>query len=527
MLVVDTAGVIRITNAAARSLPGISAGAAGDTDLSTAVPQWLAAAHREFVAAAAAPPPATAMARGAIGDRIFDAFASWHDDGRAQVTWWLTDVTKSECLSSTLRTERERAAFIAEASTELLSSLNLDRCIEVTARLAAWHLADAAFVITPRIGRRHRIAYGNRQGVVRRDLNIDPTELPGLAEALQGFPPVPSRWIDAAAAPGWLAAEQFGEIGEFGEIVVTALPGHGVPAGALVLLRRTGQAGFSESEEVFARLFAARAGAAISAARLYAEQSAITDTLMRELLPPRRMRLAAAELAARYRSAGDGEPVGGDFYDVHSADDPAAESLVVLGDVCGKGLEAAVLTGKIRNTVHALVSLADDHQRILGILNQVLLTADGNRFVTLVLASVCPAESGARVRLTSAGHLPPMIVRSNGRVEQAATQGSLIGVLDEIHSTTATVLLAPGETCLLYTDGITEALGGPRGDEMLGEQRLYEDLAQCAGIPPEALVERVQMLASEWAAGGERDDMAVVAISAQRHARPVPADGPR
>jgi serine phosphatase RsbU (regulator of sigma subunit) len=75
-------------------------------------------------------------------------------------------------------------------------------------------------------------------------------------------------------------------------------------------------------------------------------------------------------------------------------------------------------------------------------------------------------------------------------------------------------VLAPGETCLLYTDGITEARGGPLGDELFGERRLSRALAECAGMPAEAVVERVQMLAAQWLGTGRHDDMAVVAISA-------------
>ena len=167
----------------------------------------------------------------------------------------------------------------------------------------------------------------------RSRLTIDPDDLPGLGEALQGFPPVRSRWLDPDAAPGWVLPAGFGPVGS---IVVTPLPGHGVPAGALVLLRRGDRASFTASEELFARLFAARAGAAMSAARVLALQASITDTLMRELLPPKLEQIGGVEFAGRYRPARDGERIGGDFYDVHSAITTGSdESPAVLGDVCG------------------------------------------------------------------------------------------------------------------------------------------------------------------------------------------------
>nr|BFE38767.1 PP2C family protein-serine/threonine phosphatase [Actinomadura rugatobispora] len=538
----DAAGSVAQLNDAARLLLGASPGVL----LADAVPRWLAEAHRSLggrrgasgraesggaEAGGAEASGTGSVARGPIGEAVYEAHpmpALGVPGGAASTTWWLIDVTERRRLADELATERRRTAFLAEASSRLLASLNLERCMEVTVRLAARHLADAALVIAPASGRAHPISYcGPGDRFDHRELVVDPAEVPGLDEAMKGFPPVPSRWIDPSAAPDWIARQG---VGEPGAMVVTALPGHGVPAGALVLLRRHGQEAFSDGEEVFARLFAARAGAAMSAARLYAEQASITETLMRELLPPRARELGGVELAARYRPSGDGERVGGDFYDLYPADpqDPGAESLVVLGDVCGKGLEAAVLTGKIRNTLHALLPMAGDHQRVLELLNGTLLNSDTTRFVTLVLASVRRRGAEVRMRLTSAGHSAPLIVRAGGAVEKAPTGGSLIGVLEEITSTTATVSLRPGDTCLLYTDGITEAVGGPLGDEMFGDERLHAELVQCGGMPPEALVERVHMLAAEWVRSGGHDDMAMVALTAPRrvHLSAVGGQGP-
>jgi serine phosphatase RsbU (regulator of sigma subunit) len=265
---------------------------------------------------------------------------------------------------------------------------------------------------------------------------------------------------------------------------------------------------------------------------MFAQQGAITDVLVRDLLPPVLHQVGGVEYAGRYRASQHAERIGGDFYDVHPAadgdDGQGGEALAVLGDVCGKGLEAAVLTGKVRTTLHALLPLAGDHQRVLGLLNNALLTSHDSRFVTLVLASVRRVGAHVRVRLTSGGHLPPLVLRASGEVQEVDTSGTLVGVLPEITSTTADVTLAPGETCLLYTDGITEALGGPMGDEMFGEQRLREALVDCAGMPADAIVEHVHMLASHWVGTGEHDDIAVLAITAPRgrHLTAVDGHGP-
>ncbi len=118
---------------------------------------------------------------------------------------------------------------------------------------------------------------------------------------------------------------------------MTPLPGHGVPAGALVLLRRNASGAFSSEEEVFARIFAARAGAAMSAARLYAEQSSLAHTLMQDLMPPVLRRVAGVEFAGGYRPSKNNERIGGDFYDVHPAADETEASSPCWATCAAKG----------------------------------------------------------------------------------------------------------------------------------------------------------------------------------------------
>lgn len=501
-----------------------------------AVP-WLLDAHRAVVArerrtdvASGAVSGAGGAGGGVTAGQELEAHPSVRPDG--SVVWWLVEAGDRALADRELRLEHDRSALLAEVSGALLSTLNPDRCLELTARQAAAHLADAAVVVAPGGGRRVRFVSCVRGGEpVHERVVADPAEVPGLAEALQGFPPVPSRWIDPASCPEWLIPASFGGTAGgggqadgsgasgVGAVAVIPLPGHGVPAGALVLLRGAGQGAFSESEEVFARLFAGRAGAAVSAAVMYADQTAVTSLLMRELLPPRLEHLAGVDFAGGYRAAEERERIGGDFYDVHPAAEPGEETLAVLGDVCGKGLEAAVLTGKIRNTLHALLPLAGDHERLLNLLNRALLTSHHTRFATLVLASVRREADAVRLRLSAAGHPAPFVVRADGRVEAAETAGTIVGVMPRVTTVTAEVRLAPGEACVLFSDGVTEARGGPLGGEMFGEERLRDALAECAGLPAEAIAERVQMLAAQWVGSRRHDDMAVLVVAAPRGAR--------
>jgi serine phosphatase RsbU (regulator of sigma subunit) len=520
VLVVDRTGVVQACSESVTSvLPGIAVGAT----LIESAPQWLARAHTELAALDRLPGAALPDASGVVGDRALDARPTPLEDGG--LAWWLIDDTgrlMREAEAALVR-ERERAAFLDEASAVLMASLNFDRCMEATVRMASRHLADAAVVIAPQAGGQVPLVCGTTDTVEHRLIEADPTDVAGLSEALRGFPPVPSRWIDPTTVPAWLIPEDFE--GHVGSVVVTPLPGHGVPAGALMLLRRDSAGVFSDGEEVFARLFAARAGAALSAARLYAEQASITRTLMQELLPPQLHRLHGIELAGGYRASEDSAAIGGDFYDVHPAASPDDETLVVLGDVCGKGLDAAVMTGKVRNTLQALAPLAEDHAGVLRLLNTALQSPDDARFVTLVLASVARRDGQVSLRLTSAGHLAPLIVRNDGRVEEADTGGTLIGAVPQIRSRTFETSLAPGETCVLFTDGVTEAHGGPLGTEMFGEKRLIDALRHCAGMPADAVVERVMMLTSQWVNQQAHDDTAVVAITAPRGAHLSAVDG--
>ncbi|MFC1436613.1 PP2C family protein-serine/threonine phosphatase [Streptacidiphilus sp. N1-3] len=502
---------VRLHNQGARALfPAL-----GDSDTFTArtVAPWLVRAQEQGLAAV----------DGAVRDRVFRATAQQLPGDCTG--WLLTDVTAERAAVQRLSDERARTRFLVDASSKLLASLNQRRCLLVTAELAATKLADAAVLVTPDRGRRVAVTRMVRGGKAERlSLTVDIDQVPGLSEALAGFPPVPSRWISPDLAPDWLVPDGFGDLGS---LVVTPLPGNGVPAGALILLRRTGQAGFDEDEELFARIFAARAGSAISAAVLYAERTETTSILQRALIPPPITRLEGIDLSSSYRPARSVDLIGGDFYDVHpplratgTGDEAAVgagETLVMLGDVCGKGTGAAILTGKIRNTLAALRRLQPDHGELLQLLNATLLDEHDTQFVTLVLAGVLPVENGRlRLRLTSAGHPIPMIIRVDGTVEAAETRGTLIGAVPDTTSTTWTTLLQPGEACLLYSDGVTEARGGPTGREMFGDHRLRRTLAECTAMPVEAVVEHVALRTSQWLGGGEHDDIALLAIGAPR-----------
>ena len=471
--------------------------------------------------ATAAPLPALARATAAGDDTFTDVHAGRQLLGRRRrlgddhYGWYLRDCTEDLERAAALTAERARTAFLAEAGRRLSASLHQRRCVRTTVELAVSHLADAAVVVLPADRRQAewmRLVEGGAvdDGMLREKVLA---EVPGLVEALGGFPPIPSRWLDAAQAPAWLLPEDFGPIGA---LLVTPLPGNAEPAGALILARRGAGAEFSAEDEILARIFAARAGAAISAAALYREQVDTTAILQADLLPPELPQPDGVELVGSYQAAREALRIGGDFYDVFGPTGRSSDTVIALGDVCGKGPEAAVLTGKVRQTLRALRLMEAEPDAMLHVLNQALLQSGRqHRFVTLVVGSIARAEHGrVRLCLASGGHPPPLVLRGDGTVEEVPTSGTLIGVVPQTVVRPATVELAPGELCLLYSDGLTEARGGATGDEHYGEARLREALSSCCGMPGAATVERVRQLVSDWVHGGVRDDIAMLAVRA-------------
>ncbi|MFJ6694878.1 PP2C family protein-serine/threonine phosphatase [Streptomyces sp. NPDC091272] len=501
VVMLDGAGLVRLLNESARDLfPGLRE---ADAMCAPRVPDWLARAQYEQLA----------FAQGAVGAREMAARRMPLPDGH--VAYLLDDVTLELVWQRRWQEERDRAEFLARASARLLTTLNWHRSVQAVAELAGERMADAAVVIAGNGDRRLRLTSAVDGRLVDERLLTEPVgEVPGLADALAGFPSVPARCVAPAAVPGWLVPDGFGPLGS---VVVTPMPGNGVPAGALVLLRRTRTPAFNEDEEVFSRVFAARAGAALSAAALYADRAETTAVLQRSLLPPVLRRSSGLDLAATYRASRATDLIGGDFYDVHPGSGPGGETFLVLGDVCGKGARAAVLTGKIRNTLSALRHLESDHHRLLELLNATLLEETDSRFATMVLAGATPLSHGdVALRLTAAGHPAPLIVRADGTVDEAPTRGTLIGALPEITTRTCHTVLRAGDTCLLYSDGVTEARGGPGGAELLGEERLRATLADCARLPVEAVIERVENLTTQWLGTREHDDIALLGIAAPR-----------
>jgi serine phosphatase RsbU (regulator of sigma subunit) len=271
----------------------------------------------------------------------------------------------------------------------------------------------------------------------------------------------------------------------------------------------TGERGlrYEERDVTLVQELANRAATAVENARLYAERAHIARTLQRSLLPPVLPDIPGVEVAARFRPAGEGYDVGGDFYDVFNTG--GAGWGVVIGDVCGKGPEAAALTGLARHTLRAAAMQEDAPSRILELLSEAIMAQrSDSEFCTAAYGRLELGSVGARMTVASGGHPLPLLLTGEGRVEQVGISGTLLGSVPSARLVDHVLDLRPGSALVFYTDGVIEA-GKPRGSFGIGGLRSV--LASCAGLGAQEIAERID----NAVVGLERtpaDDVAVLVL---------------
>ena len=257
-----------------------------------------------------------------------------------------------------------------------------------------------------------------------------------------------------------------------------------------------------------AETIASRAALHIRNAQLYTERSHIAHTLQASLLPYALPDVPHLEVAARYQAAGDQNEVGGDFYDVYPGEDGSWWALI--GDVTGKGPEAAAITSLARHTLRSGAAHDASPAANLRMLNRAMLAdTSSTSFATVVCARFQPEAGRVRVALAVGGHPPPLLLHADGRLEMVDVEGTLVGALPAPSFSDVEVELEGGDLLLLYTDGVIE-LRTP--DPGYGERRLHETVAGQAGRPVEEVLEAV--LASTVDARGRRprDDVALLGL---------------
>jgi serine phosphatase RsbU (regulator of sigma subunit)/anti-sigma regulatory factor (Ser/Thr protein kinase) len=251
---------------------------------------------------------------------------------------------------------------------------------------------------------------------------------------------------------------------------------------------------------------ARRAALAIDNARIHDERRKVARTLQQSLLPPVLPVVAGIGIAAEYVPTGS--EVGGDFYDVVPL--PDGGWLVVVGDVSGKGVQAATVTGLVRDVIRILVDDGKPMAEVLWRVNRTLVQRGGGRYCTLAMASVQVATDGALdVALHLAGHDRPVLVRADGKASFIGDGGTALGLLEAISSPETTVRLEPGDAVIFFTDGVTERR---RGRELFGTERLKDAAVPLAGYSADVVAARLRAATIGFSVEEPRDDIAILVL---------------
>jgi serine phosphatase RsbU (regulator of sigma subunit) len=287
----------------------------------------------------------------------------------------------------------------------------------------------------------------------------------------------------------------------------------GRPIGVMTFAAAESGRRYGPQDLATAEQLAGRAALAINNARLFEERDHIARVLQQSLLPPELPPIVGVELAARYQASGSAFDVGGDFYDAFDTGDGVWG--LVIGDVCGKGPEAAGVTGLARHTVRAAAMNQGRPSEILATLNEAMVRQQNDaRFCTVAYVRLKSDTRSTRATICCAGHPLPLVLRSDGAVETVGRAGTLLGIFPDPELTDSAVDLAPGDALVLFTDGVIEAHGAD-GDS--AEERLRETLARCAGMSAARIAETIEGAVVQGRSAPTRDDIAIlVAKVAQR-----------
>jgi sigma-B regulation protein RsbU (phosphoserine phosphatase) len=249
-------------------------------------------------------------------------------------------------------------------------------------------------------------------------------------------------------------------------------------------------------------------GMFIERTRLLEEHSYIARTLQESLLPPTLPEIARVEVGTRYHAAGEANEVGGDFYDLFQMAE--GEWAAVIGDVKGKGPDAAAMIGLARHTLRAGAMRESDHTRVLTTLNEALSMEGGEDSIcTALLATIRPFDDDVEVEVTSAGHPLPLVLRADGAVETVGTPGTLVGAVSDLELSPERVSLATGDALVLFTDGVFEA---GTGADRFGHGRLEALLRECRGAAASEVAGRIERDVLDFQGGEATDDLAVMVL---------------
>lgn len=424
---------------------------------------------------------------------------------------------------------RGALSFLAEASDLLAGQLDEDIVAALAGQLLVPRLADwCAIWLEPESGGRAAVPR------LAKVWHIDETCTDPLREVLEGDPlRLPERVGTGPVSIPWPGSAEDAEPADGSDGVALAyrITSGGRNLGA-VLVGREGIARVPDEVTALIEDFVRRVGLAVGAARAYTRQATISRILQRGLLPSKVADIPGVASSLVYEPSDDGV-VGGDFYDIFPC--PNDRWCFVLGDVQGSGPEAAVVTGLARPWLRLLAREGFQVGEVLVRLNRLLLddameaaeaaalmvaaaggqqsAESGPRFLSLLYGELVPLpDGGARCTLASAGHPLPLLLRPDGTVRIAAEPQLLLGVVDDATYESQSFDLAPGDSLLCVTDGVTERRSGPvMFDDGDG---LAQALADCTGLTAEGIADRINQAVHSFAERPPDDDLALLVLQA-------------
>ena len=418
-----------------------------------------------------------------------------------------------------LKQVEQSQRFLAEASRALADTLEYESTLAAIARLAVPGVADwcAVELDGDGTGELARVAVAHVDPAkVTMALEIaerypsDPRADRGVHHVLrtgesQLWPDIPDALIVEAARD----EEHLRLIRELGMVSVMMVPMRVRDRVCGVISFVSAESGrrFTDADLRLAEDLALRAATAVENARLYRARTKIAQTLQASLLPPLLPDVPGVEAGALYRAAGEEHEVGGDFYDLFATTED--HWFAVIGDVCGKGAEAAAVTALARYTIRAAAARRSSPAAILRWVNEAMLREGTSRFCTIAVAHLDRSSTPTRLTVAVGGHPAPLVLRADGGVETTGAGGTLIGLVDDPRLVDATTELEPGDAVLLYTDGVTEA-DAPR--RVWTPEDLEAIVAGAAGATAQELVDRVAEAALAGLDAPPRDDVAMLAL---------------
>ena len=235
---------------------------------------------------------------------------------------------------------------------------------------------------------------------------------------------------------------------------------------------------------------------------------ALAYTLQATLIPADLPSIAGLQTGAFFRPSGDGSEIGGDFYDLFPTSDQRWG--FVLGDVSGKGAQAAAITALARHTVRGAAFYAPDACQVLERLDEAVSARDADgRYLTALFAFVTARPGEVIIDLALGGHPQPLVLRADGRLENVGVEGSALGLFPDPSLTQVRVVLTPGDLLVAFSDGVTEAR---RGNEEYGEDRLRLLLSRLDGLAAQEVAGQIGQASLQFQRDALHDDVAVVVL---------------